>query len=87
MSTERHKTIYLKDYIPPSYLVSTVDLCFELDETATLVHSRLRMRRNKQVADEASPLELNGEHLKLNSVSLDGRTLSDDEFVYDGRML
>ena len=41
------RTIYLKDYIAPAYLVDVVDLHFDLDEEATVVRSRLVMRRNE----------------------------------------
>ena len=32
MQDKNHKTIYLKDYTPPPYLVTTVALRFELDD-------------------------------------------------------
>jgi aminopeptidase N len=40
-------TIHLEDYTPPDYWVEKVDLNFNLDETATVVHSRLKIKRNK----------------------------------------
>lgn len=36
----------LADYAPPDFLVDTVDLTFKLDDTDTLVKSRLAVRRN-----------------------------------------
>ena len=36
----------LQDYRPPGFLVDQVDLAFDLDPAATIVRSRLRMRRN-----------------------------------------
>ncbi|GAB4334862.1 MAG: aminopeptidase N [Desulfobulbaceae bacterium] len=81
-----HKTIYRKDYTPPPYLVTTVELRFELDETATRVFSTLEMARNRE-AGESRPLELNAEKLNLQSVSLDGRELDADEWSHDGRIL
>ena len=38
-----HKTVYLKDYRPPDYLVETVMLEFDLDESRTRVKSLLTM--------------------------------------------
>ena len=36
----------LADYQPPEFLVETVDLAFDLDESATRVRSRLAVRRS-----------------------------------------
>ncbi len=74
------RTIYLKDYIPPAYLIDGVDLHFDLDEEATTVRSRLLMRRNEaaQVAEPA--LVLNGSHQELLSLKLDGKALSDSDY-------
>lgn len=38
---------YLKDYLPPVYEVSTVDLRFELDDPDTTVTAKLVMSQNK----------------------------------------
>ena len=53
------------DYRPPAFLVDTVDLRFELDPDATLVHARLALRRNPAHGDPPAPLFLNGEALTL----------------------
>ena len=45
--------------------MDTVDLSFELDEAATLVRSRLALRRNPAAKDQTAPLRLNGEALTL----------------------
>ncbi len=62
------------DYRPPAFLVDAVDLRFELDPAATLVHAMLTLRRNPAAgADEA--LWLDGEALELVSIALDGTPL------------
>lgn len=67
--------IYLKDYAPPSYLIETIDLRFELDETQTHVISTLRVKRNPDVA-LATELELHGhESVKLLAIKLNGQLL------------
>jgi aminopeptidase N len=86
MHGRRQKTIYLKDYTPPPYLVTTIDLKFELDETATRVLSRMELHRNTGVEGER-PLELDGENLIIDLVRLDGEGLAGDAFSYDGGML
>ncbi|MGZ8219189.1 aminopeptidase N [Methylomagnum sp.] len=74
------RTVYLKDYTPPDYLIETVDLLFELDEENTRVTSKLRVRRNPDSVGEAKPLELNGEQLALESVKLNGRALDSQQY-------
>ena len=77
MRTEEPRTIALKDYQPPAYRISQVHLTFTLDPQATRVHSVMKMTR---AAD--APLVLNGEHLKLISVAIDGQAVEhtkDDE--------
>jgi aminopeptidase N len=68
------RTIFLKDYLPPAFLVDRVDLHFDLREEGTRVRSRLAMRRNPAVAGHPD-LWLDGEQLKPLSFSLDGRPL------------
>lgn len=73
------KTIYLKDYTPPPYLVDTVDLQVELAPAATQVTATLHMRAH---GENSGPLILQGEHLELLSVHLDGQQLEDDAFSF-----
>jgi len=73
------KTIYLKDYTVPPYLVDSVYLDFHLDEEATRVRSRLQMRRNPD-AGVSVPLELDGQELELVSLKLDGQELGPEEY-------
>jgi aminopeptidase N len=83
----KHKTIYLKDYTPYPFIVQTVDLRVELDPGRTRVNSRLVMQRKPAAVDARAPLELNGEHLVVADVYLDGRRLTDGEYDYDGKLL
>jgi aminopeptidase N len=74
MKTETHKPTLLADYAPPPFLIETVHLDVSLHPTETRVRSRLRMRRNPK-APVAKSLELDGEHLRLVSIALDGKAL------------
>ena len=74
------KTIYLKDYQPPEYLVDAVDLFFELDPQSTRVTSRLKLRHDPAVEDRRSVLTLDGERLEVESVKLNGRMLREGEY-------
>ncbi|MFA7454837.1 MAG: aminopeptidase N [Desulfobulbaceae bacterium] len=84
---DARRTIHLKDYTPPPYLVTTIDLRFELDETATLVGSKMRIHRNPAAKKEKVPLELNGENLEVRAVRLDGAPLDPSAYAYDGSLL
>jgi aminopeptidase N len=68
------------DYLPPDFLIDTVDLHFELDPASTLVRSRLTVRRNPAGADPNEALHLDGEALELVSVRLDGAALGANRY-------
>jgi aminopeptidase N len=63
-------TIRREDYRPPDWLVPDITLEFELDPQRTIVRTRLQVERN---GDHDEPLRLDGEGLKLLSVTVDGR--------------
>jgi aminopeptidase N len=64
------KTIHLKDYAPPAFLVPHVELDVDIRDDHALVKARLQVKRNAG----SGPLLLDGDELELVSVSLDGRT-------------
>ena len=74
------KAIFLKDYLPPAFLIDSVDLHFTLGEDETLVRSKLAMRANPAHGGDAQPLVLDGERLELRAVRLDGQALSDADY-------
>ena len=65
-------TIFLKDYQVPNYLVKSVNLTFELDETQTCVTSLLSVQRNPESAAKETTLVLDGQNLELIDVKVDG---------------
>ncbi len=75
------KTIYLKDYTPPAYLISTIDLDVDIRDDHALVRATLALARNPKAADAHAPLLLNGEELELVSVKLDGRALAPGDYA------
>ena len=81
------KTIYLKDYRPPRYLIDTVGLVVVLDESDTRIVSKLQVRKNSDSNDLEMPLELVGESLILDSVRLDGKALKSDRYQVTREML
>ena len=81
MRTDTPKTIYLKDYQPPLYLAHHIELEFKIFEDKTLVKATTHYKKN---AKGSAPLILNGEHLKLVSVDLDG---DEPEYEVDDKFL
>jgi aminopeptidase N len=67
------------DYQPPAFTISTVKLCFELDNTATKVTSVMQLQRRQAGA----PLKLDGQHMQLLSVAVNGKQLSEHEYRLD----
>jgi aminopeptidase N len=79
MRTEEPRPIRLKDYRPPDWLIETVDLDVSLDPAATTVRAKLKLRPNSTGAP--APLVLDGDELKLRSLSLDGKPLPGESFL------
>jgi len=74
------KTVYLKDYTPPAFLISTIALDVDIREDHALVRATLALARNPKAVDAQAPLVLDGEEIELVSVALDGRTLAPGEY-------
>ncbi|WP_134675452.1 aminopeptidase N [Ectopseudomonas khazarica] len=80
MRTEQSKTIYLKDYQVPDYLIDETHLTFELFEDHSLVHAQLIMRRNPEAGAGLPPLVLDGQQLELLELKLDDRELGEGDY-------
>ena len=85
MRTDTPQTIYRKDYTPPSYLVDTVELGFDLDPERTIVASRLTMARNPASAQR--DIELYGEKLELVALRMNGKLLGPGAYRLDDKLL
>ena len=73
-------TIYLKDYEPPQFLTDRIDLYIELDPERTLVTSKQSIRPNPAAFRHSQDLVLNGEHLTLVSLKIDGQPLKSSAY-------
>ncbi|EKE72186.1 aminopeptidase N [Gallaecimonas xiamenensis] len=71
----------LSDYRAPAFTVETLDLCFELHDTQTKVTATSTLKR----AGQDTLLRLDGEHLELVSLTLDGKAV--DPRFEDGQLL
>ena len=80
MLRDAPKTIYLKDYRPPEFLIDTVDLHFDLGSEAVRVKAKLIMHRNPAGGRGDGPLVLHGEQLEPLSLMLDGSVLNSDAY-------
>ncbi len=76
-------TVYRKDYQAPSHWIDTVKLEFDLDPTSTLVTSTLHVRPNRDFEHTHYDLELDGEAITLESVSLDDTLLPSDAYTLE----
>src|SRR5690606_1798956 len=85
MRTDTPQTIYRKDYTPPSYLVDTVELGFDLDPARTVVANRLTLRRNPAASGRA--IELHGEDIELVALRLNGKTLTGADYLLANNLL
>ncbi|WKC37328.1 aminopeptidase N [Ectopseudomonas chengduensis] len=81
MRTEQSKTIYLKDYQVPDYLIDETHLTFELFEDHSLVHAQLVMSRNPEAGGGLPKLVLDGQQLELLHLKLDDRELGEDDYT------
>ncbi len=75
------KTIYLKEYLPPEYLIEQVYLDFSLQDGQTIVDADLRLTRNPDSpAKTGQQLFLHGEELELLEIKIDGELLDSDAY-------
>ena len=84
MRTEEPRAIRLQDYRAPDFSVSEIALDFSLDPEATRVKATTQMAR---AGHGNAPLVLNGEHLKLVSLAIDGNALPPADYTLDGETL
>jgi aminopeptidase N len=77
------RTIHLKDYTPPAFLISAVALDVHLEEDYARIEAKLSVRRNPVRGEHAGPLVLDGDELELEWVRLDGEPLSSDGYELD----
>ncbi|RFB78426.1 aminopeptidase N [Methylovirgula sp. 4M-Z18] len=71
MRPETGHLIRLSDYLPPDYLIDTVDLDIKLDRHATHVRALLAIRPNPK-GRAGAPLRLDGDELKATRIALNG---------------
>ncbi len=78
--------IFLKDYQAPEYLVDTINLFFDIQDEKTIVIATSMVRRNP-ASKAKKPLVLNGADLKLISISIDNKQLTEKEYTISDEQL
>ncbi|MDH4162221.1 MAG: aminopeptidase N [Nitrospirota bacterium] len=81
------QAIRLADYRPYDYRIETVNLQFELGEDRTIVKSLMTVVCIHDTCEGIHPLVLNGSGLKLLSVRLNDRALTERDYKIDDETL
>jgi len=79
-------TVYLKDYVPPPFLITSVDLDLDIEDAFTRVRATLALRRNPR-SDTAAPLVLDADELELETILLDGTPLPGSAYAVEANRL
>src|SRR4030095_8747283 len=79
MKDAQPKAMHLSEYRPPDHVTTDTRLTFEISPDTTRVTAELTVERRGR----ASSLRLDGQHLELESVAVDGRVLSSNEYQLD----
>ena len=77
---ETPKTIYLKNYSPPAFIVDHIDLTFDIEDDQTRVISRLHVRKDRGIADQIPSLVFDKGDYEILSVIADGMVLLPGEY-------
>ncbi len=73
--TQQPQAKYRHDYRAPEYLISDIDLTFDLDAAKTVVTAESKVSRHAAASDV--PLRLDGEDLTLIALQVNGQPWSD----------
>ncbi|HOO49730.1 MAG TPA: aminopeptidase N, partial [Alphaproteobacteria bacterium] len=73
MRTDTPKTIYLKDYKPYPYKIEAIELNFDIHDGYCVVKSVMQVSTPDHCRED---MFLNGEHLELMNISLNGEKLA-----------
>ncbi len=76
MKTDLPRTIHLKDYAPPPFLIASTELDVALHPSQTRVKAKLSLHPNPNAKGKTQPLKLDGELLQLVRVAVDGKELA-----------
>ena len=78
------KLVRRDDYRPPDWLIDQVELHFDIQESFVEVRSQLDIRRS---SEHERPLVLDGRHMRLQAVYLDGHLQEESAYQLDDSSL
>lgn len=81
------KTIYLKDYKKPNFLVEKIDLNFDLYDDKTIVSNKAIYYKDLDLENNDYSLSLDWQCLKLIWIFVEGRELIEDEYFFEENKL
>ena len=84
---EQPEVIKLVDYKPPKFLITAIELEFNIDEEYTIVTSRLSCSRNSLIYEGNEPLILNGEDQTLLSLKHGSEQISSSKYYLSEKLL
>lgn len=85
--TDSLEAVRLADYQPYPFQVYETKLAFDIHDGHTTVQCEMAVRRLGESADEPAPLVLNGVDVELQTLAIDGRPLSGNEYAIEGETL
>jgi len=83
MNTNKHKTIYRKDYSVPPYLIDEIFLDFLLGDDGCVVTAKSTIFRNPKSDEALDDLFLDGENLELVEVLINEKILGEHHYRID----
>ena len=87
MKEAQARSIYLKDYKAPDFLIDKIFLDVSLYEEQTTVTSRLSISRNPEYLNQSAALVLVGEELTLLELRLEGEELSSSDYELNDKSM
>jgi len=81
------KLIFRKDYQKPKFLIPRADLKFILDDTKTVVSSKLKVIYNDNDFSKKNTFSLHGENLTLKKIKINGSPLNEKEYIIEENQL
>jgi aminopeptidase N len=81
------KTVFLKEYQVPAWLIDEIDLTIDLNDDVTTVTSYMRIRHNRFSTSKTSDLILNGKGLTLESITINGAPIPASQYDVTDELL
>ena len=80
MKEGQPKTVHLKDYQAPNYLIDETSLHFDISSAYTMVTAELTIRRNLEASKPNTELVLDGSEMTTRNIWIDGEVLPPNKY-------